>query len=130
MRIPAKRMVTIKIVRHLLNKISVRHIPYVLVLVLLLSSPSLHSQVKQVKKTAKKYIALDTADIDVRERVLSTGKYIDHFRGHVKFTQDVTTMWCDSAHFSQDKNQLTAFSRVHIEQGDTLNIFSDSLFYD
>lgn len=123
-------MVKVKNFRNLLNKISVRHIPYVLVLVLLLSSPSLHSQVKQVKKTAKKYIALDTADIDVRERVLSTGKYIDHFRGHVKFTQDVTTMWCDSAHFSQDKNQLTAFSRVHIEQGDTLNLFSDYLFYD
>jgi len=75
-------------------------------------------------------ILLDNADDDIVKKDLSTGKYIHHFRGNLKFTQGLTTMWCDSAHFSQDKNQLTAFSRVHIAQGDTLNLYSDHLFYD
>ena len=75
-------------------------------------------------------IEIKNADVDIRKMDPLTGKYIDHFRGNLKFVHGVTTMWCDSAHFSQEKNQLTAFSKVHIAQGDTLNLFSDYLFYD
>jgi lipopolysaccharide export system protein LptA len=39
-------------------------------------------------------------------------------------------MFCDSAHYSPFRNQVTAFRKVHIQQGDTLNLFGDYLFYD
>ena len=39
-------------------------------------------------------------------------------------------MSCDSAHYFPDKNQVTAFSKIHIEQGDTLDLYGDYLFYD
>lgn len=39
-------------------------------------------------------------------------------------------MTCDSAYYFKKKNQVRAFSKVHIEQGDTLNLYSDYLFYD
>ena len=37
---------------------------------------------------------------------------------------------CDSAHYHPEKNQVIAFSKVHIKQGDTLDLYSDYLFYD
>jgi len=123
-------MVKVKNFRKLINIIFVRHIRNVLVLVLLLFSNALQSQVAPVNKTGKKMIILKNADEDIIKKDPATGKSIHHFRGNLKFLQDVTTMWCDSAHFSQEKNQLTAFSKVHIAQGDTLNLFSDYLFYD
>jgi lipopolysaccharide export system protein LptA len=39
-------------------------------------------------------------------------------------------MWCDSAHYYPDLDQVTAYSKIHIEQGDTLNLYGDYLFYD
>jgi lipopolysaccharide export system protein LptA len=59
-----------------------------------------------------------------------TGKDIHRFLGNVSLKHNDITMSCDSAHFSPDKNQVTAFSRIHIEQGDTLDLFGDYLFYD
>lgn len=121
-------MVKIRIFRNLFNILFyARYILYVSAL--LLFSNSLFSQTDPANKTGKKMIGIK-ADVDIRKMDPSTGKYIDHFCGNVKFVQGVTTGWCDSAHFSQEKNQLTAFSKVHIEQGDTLNLYSNFLFYD
>jgi lipopolysaccharide export system protein LptA len=39
-------------------------------------------------------------------------------------------MWCDSALFYPDINQVTAYSKIHIQQGDTLNLYGEYLFYD
>ena len=39
-------------------------------------------------------------------------------------------MKCDSAHLFPDRNQVTAYSKIHIEQGDTLDIYGDHLVYD
>jgi len=46
------------------------------------------------------------------------------------FRQDNATLTCDSAVFYKDKNYFEAFKNVHINQGDTVNIFSDFLDYD
>jgi lipopolysaccharide assembly outer membrane protein LptD (OstA) len=51
-------------------------------------------------------------------------------RGNVKFRHDSTYLYCDSAYLYQTTNSLEAFSNVRIEQGDTLFIFGDRLFYD
>lgn len=46
------------------------------------------------------------------------------------FRQDNATLTCDSAVFYKDRNFFEAFKNVHINQGDTVNIFSDFLDYD
>lgn len=39
-------------------------------------------------------------------------------------------MYCDSAYFYESTNSLAAFGNVRMEQGDTLFVYCDSLFYD
>jgi lipopolysaccharide export system protein LptA len=39
-------------------------------------------------------------------------------------------MTCDSAWFYPGVNQVKAYSRIHMFQGDTLHLYGDSLFYD
>ena len=46
------------------------------------------------------------------------------------FEHNEILMLCDSAHFYPTVNQVRAFSRIHIEQGDTLDLTGDYLFYD
>jgi len=46
------------------------------------------------------------------------------------FKQDYSTMTSDSAYFYPDKNAMDAFGHVNINQGDTLNIYSDKLNYN
>jgi len=75
-------------------------------------------------------IELKNADEDRILRDPQTGKDIHHFIGNVRLKDNDVLMWSDSAHFSPDKNQVTAFSKVHIQQGDTLNLYGDHLFYD
>ncbi len=46
------------------------------------------------------------------------------------FKQDNATLTCDSAYFYLAKNSFEAFGNVHINQADTINIYSDNLNYD
>lgn len=48
----------------------------------------------------------------------------------VKFRHGEMFMTCDSAHFFDQKNSFNAYGKVHIWEGDTLNVHSDSLNYD
>lgn len=50
--------------------------------------------------------------------------------GDVKFRKQGMLMYCDSAHFYEASNSLEAFGNVKMEQGDTLFVYSDYLFYD
>lgn len=69
--------------------------------------------------------------------------YVDRFeRGTVEnktkisylrkpvFRQDNAILTCDSAVFYEARNVFEAFNNVHINQADTLNIYSDRLTYD
>jgi lipopolysaccharide assembly outer membrane protein LptD (OstA) len=78
----------------------------------------------------KKKIELIYADEDNIIKDKETGKDIHHVRGKVKLIHNDIIMLCDSAHFAPDNYQVTAFSRIHIEQGDTLDLIGDYLFYD
>jgi len=51
-------------------------------------------------------------------------------RGNVCFRHDSVLMYCDSAYFYEKDNSLHAFSRVHMVQGDSIEGFSDELYYD
>lgn len=46
------------------------------------------------------------------------------------FRQDNAILTCDSAVFFTSKNYFEAYNNVHINQADTINIYSDRLTYD
>ena len=51
-------------------------------------------------------------------------------RGDVRFRQDSSYMFCDSAYLYEDSNSFDAFGNVRMEQGDTLFVYGDVLYYD
>ncbi len=51
-------------------------------------------------------------------------------RGNVRIKHNEAIMYCDSAYHYDRKNQVSAWGHIKIEQGDTLNLFGDYLFYD
>ena len=50
--------------------------------------------------------------------------------GNVKFRHDSAYMDCDSAYFYEARNSFEAFGNIKMQQGDTLFVFGDYLFYD
>lgn len=50
--------------------------------------------------------------------------------GNVIFRQDSSYMYCDSAYFYELTNSLDAFGNVRMEQGDTIFVYGDVLYYD
>lgn len=127
MRLFANGMAEIKYFKYLPVFLNLRHILYAALL--LLCSFILQSQVSPSKQQGKKKIELKNADLDIIERD-SLGKDMHRLLGNVFLVHNEITMKCDSAHFSPDINQVTAYNKVHIEQGDTLDLFGDYLFYD
>jgi lipopolysaccharide export system protein LptA len=121
-------MVEIKIFRYRPHFLSFRHLLYVTLFLFL--TPVILSQNTQNNNSRKKKIELLYADVDNMVLDLVTKKYIHHFVGKVRLKHNDITMSCDSAHFSPDNNQVTAFSRIHIQQGDTLDLYGNYLFYD
>ena len=49
--------------------------------------------------------------------------------GDVRFRQDNTLMFCDSAFLYKD-NSLDAFGHIHIQQGDSIHLYGDLLKYN
>lgn len=58
-----------------------------------------------------------------------TGK-VRRLLGDVQFKHDDALMYCDSAWLYNETNTMDAFSRVHIKQGDTLDLYGDKLNYN
>ena len=50
--------------------------------------------------------------------------------GNVHFQHNNANLYCDSAIFFRDENRVNAYGKVHINQGDTINLFCDSLRYN
>lgn len=50
--------------------------------------------------------------------------------GNVKLLHDSMYMYCDSALIYESINSVEAFSNIRMEQGDTLFIYGDYLYYD
>lgn len=128
MRLFAKRMAEIRKLSHLVSKITFRYILYVVIILFII--PSIQSQDTTTKQTTRKKIVLKNADEDLMLNDAVTGKVIHHLKGNVQIQDNDVLMWCDSAHFYPDKNQVTAYSKVHIQQRDTLNLYGNYLFYD
>ncbi|MDE6551337.1 MAG: hypothetical protein K2K98_00040, partial [Muribaculaceae bacterium] len=50
--------------------------------------------------------------------------------GNVKFRHGSMWMFCDSAYYYPERNSLDAFGHVRMEQGDTLFVWADQLYYN
>ncbi len=50
--------------------------------------------------------------------------------GDVKFRHDSAYMYCDTAYFFNESNQIYATGNIRMEQGDTLFVYGDKLTYD
>lgn len=59
---------------------------------------------------------------------IADGAY--RFLGNARFERDGAIMYSDSAYFYGKRNVLEAFSRVHLVQGDTIDLYGDYLIYD
>jgi len=110
------------------NNIFLRYILYVLII--LLSGQLLSGQQLKTNQPGRKKIVLQNADSVIIVKDPATGKDIQHLIGNVKLVDKETRMSADSALFYPDKNVVNAFGKIHIEQGDTLNLYGNHLYYD
>jgi len=69
---------------------------------------------------------LNSDSMEKDEKTVNAIKYI----GNVIFRHDEAIMYCDSAYFFTEENTVTAYHHIHIEQGDTLDLYGDFLTYD
>lgn len=79
-----------------------------------------------VAKTKVYLIHVDTLSYD-KEVMKEDAQFL---QGNVVFRHDSSYMYCDSAYFFETTNSLEAFSNVRMEQGDTLFVYGNYLFYD
>ena len=76
--------------------------------------------------TKKDIIIIDHADIAIG--ITGEGKQLFKEIRQVELRQGNTYMYCDSA-FLYDDNNVRAWGNVIIQQGDSVNVFSDSLLF-
>lgn len=93
------------------------------------------AQVKPVKKPDEKIqdkqktvIYLIHSDLTRFDQAQNPDAQI--LEGSVVFRHDSVYMYCDSAYFYEKTNSLEAFGNVKMNQGDTLFLYGDYLFYD
>jgi lipopolysaccharide export system protein LptA len=100
-----------------------------LVSIFLIIPDEIHSQDAQEPRPGRRAIDLKYADIDIIEKD-AAGESWHRLLGNVSFLHNNITLDCDSAHYMPAVKQIISYSKVHIKQGDTLDLFSDYLFYD
>ncbi len=85
----------------------------------------LHISIQAQKKTTK--IEIINADYLVFDEQL--GKGAKRLLGNVQMKHEDALMFCDSAYFYTN-NSLDAFGRIRVLQGDSMQLYGDSLNYD
>jgi len=100
------------------------------VLILFLVSYQLIPQESPVSRTGKKKIEVLHSNEGIDEIEKLTGRRLTRLIGDVSLRHNEIFMTCDSAHFYPGRNQIKAYSRIFMQQGDTLKLRGDSLFYD
>lgn len=59
----------------------------------------------------------------------SYGRQVQRLIGNVILEQDSVFVYCDSAHLNNTLNNFTAYSKVHVQQGENFNLYGDTLYY-
>mgnify|MGYP002534225012 CR=1 FL=1 len=88
--------------------------------------PTAKSKPEQQDKKTKVYLL--HSDILRFNKISNPDAQI--LEGNVSFRQDSVYMYCDSAYFYEAKNSFEAFGNVKMNQGDTLFLYGDWLYYD
>jgi lipopolysaccharide export system protein LptA len=78
----------------------------------------------------KKGTKIEILYSDIWEANEKIEKDLQRLIGNVRIKHKDVYMTCDSAYYYKEKNQVKAYSKVHIEQGDTIDLYGDYLFYD
>lgn len=88
-------------------------------------------QIPSVNRYQEDKVFLEYAD-SLYKRKINRFDTIERqiLKGNVKFRQAGLWMFCDSAYYYPEENSLDAFSNVRMEQGDTLFVYADKLFYN
>ena len=84
-------------------------------------------QIPTANRQQKNKVFLEHADVLVADEKISTEYQI--LRGNVVFRKEGVFMYCDSAYFYDSSNSLDAFGNVKMNQGDTLFVYSDVMYY-
>lgn len=85
-------------------------------------------QIPNADRNVKNKVFLESADRLVMDERISPDYQVLY--GNVKFRKEGMLMFCDSAHFYEKTNSLDAFGNVRMEQGDTLFVYADVLYYN
>ena len=85
------------------------------------------AQTPSSQEETKKVHLLHSDVLKYNERINRDAQILN---GNVKFLHNDVYMYCDSAHFYDKTNSFEAFGNVKMEQGDTLTLTGDYLFYD
>lgn len=112
-----------------------RHILQILGILLLLLLTSTWQAGAQsffeVKELEADTVGKTKIEILNADSLVYRGTIVDAKRliGNVQFLHDSVYMDCDSAWFYSQENAIDAFSNIHIRQGDTLDLYGDTLYY-
>ncbi|MDR0393630.1 MAG: hypothetical protein LBH77_00570 [Tannerella sp.] len=99
-----------------------------IILILLSGFIFSYAQEAPVDTVKKTKIYLESADVRSFNKKIDDQRQV--FNGNVVFRHDSTYMYCDSAYLYDRDLSLEAFGLVRLEQGDTLFVYGDYLFYD
>ena len=86
----------------------------------------LNAQTSSAQKTKK----IEILNANTFEYDQSLGLDARRLIGDVAFKHEDAIMKCDSAYMYSESNSMDAFGNVHINQGDTINIYGDTLKYN
>lgn len=75
-------------------------------------------------------VFLEHADSLIRRSVFFDSIAPQIVVGNVKFRQGNMWMFCDSAYYFAGNNSMDAFGNVRMEEGDTLFVYADKMFYN
>lgn len=75
-------------------------------------------------------VFLEHADSLVRRSVFFDSIAPQIVIGNVKFRQGGMWMFCDSAYYFALNNSMDAFGNVKMQEGDTLFVYADKMYYD
>ncbi|MCB0409322.1 MAG: hypothetical protein KDD29_03830 [Flavobacteriales bacterium] len=80
-------------------------------------------------KAQQKQEQIEILNANTLEYDESLGTKAKRLIGDVQFKHKDALMYCDSAYFYSESNTMDAYGHVKITQGDSLQLFGDSLFY-
>ena len=76
----------------------------------------------------KKRVDIEQADyLEADENIAQNAQRLV---GNVRIRHKDILMWCDSAYTYTGTNRVDAFGNVHVNQGDTINLYADKIFYN